>query len=229
MLALAETLFFFWDPLWARPGLYKRPFLTIKSVIFPVLVSRSVLFVCKFVLHSIWGYKKFLYIWNCSFLLSFRSFLQFRVGTFVKQLSKIIKKNPELFPDFWGIFEQNWNFSLFHQNLIKLFFLKNSKRTWLRKVWTNKKWLETLISKHPCGLQAKNPDFHVSTMKSRNNQIWIFLFEGFNLAHSSRQNSQTWSTATNFVPAQFTSYCVNLRKKLFSIVILEVENRYFHV
>jgi hypothetical protein len=38
---------------------------------------------------------------------------------------------------------------------------------------------------NPCGLQAEKPDFHVSTVKSRNNQIWIFLFEDFNLAHSS--------------------------------------------
>jgi hypothetical protein len=88
-----------------------------------------------------------------------------------------------------GFFEQNFNFSLFHQNLSKLIFFKNSKRTWLGKASTNKKWPETLISEHlvavnPCGLQAKKPDFHVSTVKSRNNQIWIFLFEGFDLAHS---------------------------------------------
>jgi hypothetical protein len=34
-------------------------------------------------------------------------------------------KNPELFSDF----EQNFNFSLFYQNLIKLIFFKNSKET----------------------------------------------------------------------------------------------------
>jgi hypothetical protein len=52
-----------------------------------------------------------------------------------------------------GFFEQNFNFSLFYQNLIKTIFFKNSKRTWLGKVWTKKKW--------------KKPDFHVSTVKSR--------------------------------------------------------------
>jgi hypothetical protein len=99
---------------------------------------------------------------------------------------------------FFLIFEifflkNDFNFSLFHQNLMKTIFFKNSKITWLTKVWTNKKWPEmpeTLISEHlvavnPCGLQAKKPDFHVSTVKSRNNQIWIFLFEGFNLVHNS--------------------------------------------
>jgi hypothetical protein len=46
---------------------------------------------------------------------------------------------------------------------------------------------EHLVAVNPYGLQAKKPDCHMSmsTVKSRNNQIWIFLFEGFNLAHSS--------------------------------------------
>jgi hypothetical protein len=60
----------------------------------------------------------------------------------------------------------------------------------LVKKGLNKKWPEKLISEHllavnPCGLQTKKPDFHVTTVKSRSNQIGIFLFEGFNLAHSS--------------------------------------------
>jgi hypothetical protein len=89
-----------------------------------------------------------------------------------------------------GFFEQNFNFSLFYQNLNKTIFFKNSRRTWLGKVWTNKKWPETLISEHlvavnPCGLRVN----YVSTVKSRNNQIWIFLFDGFNLAHSSSHST----------------------------------------
>jgi hypothetical protein len=55
--------------------------------------------------------------------------------------------------------------------VIKTFFFKNSKKTWLGKVGTNKKWLVILISKHLvavnlCGLQAKEPDFHVSDLKT---------------------------------------------------------------
>jgi hypothetical protein len=77
-------------------------------------------------------------------------------------------------------FDQNNFFQKFKKNL----------------VWkgSNKKWPETLISEYlvavnPYGLQAKKPDFHVSTVKSRSNQIWIFLFEGFNLAHSSNPST----------------------------------------
>jgi hypothetical protein len=114
----------------------------------------------------------------------------FWVCTFVKQLSKNTKKKNSkilsfflIFENFFfwkmaGFFEQNFNFSLFYQNFTKTIFFKYSKRPWLRKVWTNKKWWPWIL-----WLQAKKPDFHVSTVKSRNNQIWSFLFKGFNLAH----------------------------------------------
>ena len=107
----------------------------------------------------------------------------------------------EFFPEFWEIFfqkmtrffEQNFNFSLFYQNLIKINFFQNSKRTWFWKVWTNRKWpnvktFEYLLAVNPCGLQAKNSNFHRPTVKSRNGQIWKFLFEGFDLVHSSSLN-----------------------------------------
>jgi hypothetical protein len=44
------------------------------------------------------------------------------------------------------------DFSLFYQNLIKLTFFKNSRRTWLRKVWTNWKWPETYRLLDACWL-----------------------------------------------------------------------------
>jgi hypothetical protein len=59
------------------------------------------------------------------------------------------------FPDFWDFvisikmgrfFEQNSNFSLFYQNLTKTIFFKNLKTNWLKKVWTNRKWLKTLLT-----------------------------------------------------------------------------------
>jgi hypothetical protein len=51
------------------------------------------------------------------------------------------------FPDFWEwffhklarFFEQNFNISLFYQNLIELIFFKNSKWNPLKKVWTNQR------------------------------------------------------------------------------------------
>jgi hypothetical protein len=60
----------------------------------------------------------------------------------IQDYEKKYFKNPELFPDFWEnnpkkmtrFFEQNFNFSLFYQNLMKIIFFKNSKGTWLRKV-----------------------------------------------------------------------------------------------
>jgi hypothetical protein len=106
-------------------------------------------------------------------------------------------KNPELFLIFENFFLKNgkgfWaklQFFVVLPKFDQIFFFKNSKRTWLKKARTNKKWPETLISEHlvavnPCGPQAKKSEFHVSTVKSRNNKIWIFLLEGFNLAHSS--------------------------------------------
>jgi hypothetical protein len=106
-----------------------------------------------------------------------------------------------------GFLKQNLNFSFFYQNLIKTFFFKNSKRTWLGKISDNKKWPETLISEHlvavnPCELQSKKPDFHVSRVKSRNNQIWIFLFEGFNLAppHLKFLGLKSWPPSARKVP-----------------------------
>jgi hypothetical protein len=123
--------------------------------------------------------------------------IKFWVYKFEKQISKITKKkNPELFPYFWDFFLENgtlfWaKLKIFveQQNLIKILFFKKSKRAWFRKVWTNKKMPETLISENlamnPCGLKAKKLNFHVYTVKALANQIWIFLFEGFNLAHTS--------------------------------------------
>jgi hypothetical protein len=69
-------------------------------------------------------------------------------------------------------------------------FFKNSKRTGLRKIQTYKNWPKMLILEHlvavsSCGLQAKKKsNFQVSTAKSQKNQIWIFLFDGFNVVHS---------------------------------------------
>jgi hypothetical protein len=45
----------------------------------------------------------------------------------------------------------------------------------------------------------KKPDFHVSTVKSRNNQIWIFLFKGFELAHNS--SASTFEVFGNWILA----------------------------
>jgi hypothetical protein len=53
----------------------------------------------------------------------------------------------------------------------------------------NRQKVETLIfnlvAVNPCGLQVKKSKFHVTSVESRNNQIWNFLFEGFKLAHNS--------------------------------------------
>ena len=94
-------------------------------------------------------------------------------------------------------FEQNFNFSLFYQNLIKIIFFKNSKRIWFKKVETNIKWpemlrFEQLVAMNPCELQVKKSNFHRPTVKSKINQISFFLFEGFNLDHSSSLN-HIWS------------------------------------
>jgi hypothetical protein len=69
-----------------------------------------------------------------------------------------------------GCFEQNLNFSLFYQNLIKIIFYKNSKRIWLKKIQSNKKWSITLISKQLVALNLgglkREKKFQVTT-KSR--------------------------------------------------------------
>ena len=49
-------------------------------------------------------------------------------------------------------------------------------------------WFKHLVAVNSCGLQVKKSNFHRSTVKSRNGQIWKFLFEGFDLVHSSSLN-----------------------------------------
>jgi hypothetical protein len=53
-----------------------------------------------------------------------------------------------------GFFEQNLNFSLFYQNLMKTIFSKNSKRTWLRKVSANKQMVRDIDFRAPGGLES---------------------------------------------------------------------------
>jgi hypothetical protein len=64
---------------------------------------------------------------------------------------KKYSKNPELLPDFFllkncRVFWEKLEFFVVPPKFDQNKFFKNSKRTWLSKVWTNKKWLETLIS-----------------------------------------------------------------------------------
>jgi hypothetical protein len=78
-----------------------------------------------------------------------------------------------------GFFEQNFRFLLFYQNFSKMIFFKNSKMTWLRKVLTNK----DVDFQAPGGRESLwttgESNFHVSTMKSRKYQVWIFLIEDY--------------------------------------------------
>jgi hypothetical protein len=96
--------------------------------------------------------------WHPKFWCSGCFKFNFWVCTFVKQLSNIPNPQDLRFQIFFLIdgkkiwkmamfFQQKLNFPLFYQNLIKIIFSKNSKRTWLSKVWTNRKWPETMTSR----------------------------------------------------------------------------------
>jgi hypothetical protein len=53
-----------------------------------------------------------------------------------------------------GFFEQNFNFSLFHQNLSKFFFFKNSKKNLDRKGLNQQKMLRDIDFRAPGGCES---------------------------------------------------------------------------